>query len=84
MADATGSVASNVLGTIGTICLCIQLIPQIWYNWRRKSTEGLPAMMFFLWGSCKQSFTKERAEDPNAYRAGAVPMGAYLVLQVGP
>lgn len=55
MAGANSTVASNVLGTIGTVCLCIQLIPQIWFNWKRKSTEGLPAAMMFLWGSCKQN-----------------------------
>ncbi|KAF2014552.1 PQ loop repeat protein-like protein [Aaosphaeria arxii CBS 175.79] len=41
--------AANVLGTIGTICWCVQLFPQIWRNYRTKSTEGLPAVMMFLW-----------------------------------
>lgn len=27
----------------------MQLIPQIWTNWRKKRTEGLPALMMFLW-----------------------------------
>lgn len=31
------------------ICWCIQLIPQIWTNWRRKKTEGLPQLMMLLW-----------------------------------
>ncbi|GAQ46931.1 PQ loop repeat protein [Aspergillus niger] len=48
--DATP--ASNVLGTIGTVFWCIQLVPQIWYNWRRKKTEGLPPAMGFLWAVC--------------------------------
>ncbi|EKV12600.1 hypothetical protein PDIG_32280 [Penicillium digitatum PHI26] len=47
------TLASNVLGTIGTVLWCIQLIPQIWYNWRRKNTDGLPATMMFLWASCE-------------------------------
>lgn len=47
------TLASNVLGTIGTILWCIQLIPQIWYNWRRKKTDGFPAAMMFLWASCE-------------------------------
>ncbi|ODV89112.1 hypothetical protein CANCADRAFT_133820 [Tortispora caseinolytica NRRL Y-17796] len=47
MSDA--SVSSNILGTIGTVFWCIQLVPQIWYNWRRKTTEGLPPLMMFLW-----------------------------------
>lgn len=46
------TLASNVLGTIGTVLWCIQLIPQIWYNWRRKKTDGFPATMMFLWASC--------------------------------
>lgn len=42
-------IAANVLGTIGTVLWSIQLIPQAWTNWRRKTTEGLPAIMMFLW-----------------------------------
>jgi uncharacterized protein with PQ loop repeat len=42
-------VAANVLGTIGTVCWCVQLVPQIWRNYRTKSTEGLPAAMMLIW-----------------------------------
>ncbi|KAK8064386.1 hypothetical protein PG994_007024, partial [Apiospora phragmitis] len=49
-------VAANVLGTIGTILWCIQLIPQIWTNWRTKKTDGLPASMMFLWAACGVPF----------------------------
>ncbi|KAF1848760.1 PQ loop repeat protein [Cucurbitaria berberidis CBS 394.84] len=42
-------VAATVLGTIGTVCWCVQLAPQIWRNYRTKSTEGLPASMMLLW-----------------------------------
>ncbi|KAI4258133.1 MAG: hypothetical protein L6R42_005275 [Xanthoria sp. 1 TBL-2021] len=42
-------VAANVLGTIGTVFWCIQLIPQIWFNWKQKKTDGLPGLMMFLW-----------------------------------
>ncbi|KAJ5241038.1 uncharacterized protein N7469_002629 [Penicillium citrinum] len=52
MSDDHVTVASNVLGTIGTVLWCIQLIPQIWYNWKRKKTDGFPATMMFLWASC--------------------------------
>ncbi|KAJ9295568.1 hypothetical protein DTO271G3_6024 [Paecilomyces variotii] len=45
-------VASTVLGTIGTVLWCVQLIPQIWYNWRQKKTDGLPPVMMFLWAAC--------------------------------
>ncbi|PWW74144.1 PQ-loop-domain-containing protein [Tuber magnatum] len=41
--------AANVLGTIGTVLWCIQLIPQIWCNYRNKSTEGLPGVMMLVW-----------------------------------
>ncbi|PYH95325.1 PQ loop repeat protein [Aspergillus ellipticus CBS 707.79] len=51
-ADGNVTVASNVLGTIGTVLWCIQLIPQIWYNWRRKKTDGFPPLMMLLWASC--------------------------------
>lgn len=44
--------AANVLGTIGTVFWCIQLVPQIWHNWRKKSTEGLPGLMLFMWAIC--------------------------------
>lgn len=46
---AENLVAANVLGTIGTILWCIQLIPQVYYNWRRKNCTGLPPIMMFLW-----------------------------------
>ncbi|BFZ61549.1 Beige protein-like 1 [Saitoella coloradoensis] len=35
--------------TIGTVCWCVQLVPQIWTNWRRKSTTGLSPWMLMLW-----------------------------------
>ncbi|KAI4195113.1 MAG: hypothetical protein LQ350_007391 [Teloschistes chrysophthalmus] len=47
---------ANVLGTIGTVFWCVQLIPQVWRNYRTKSTEGLPAMMMFLWSACSVPF----------------------------
>ncbi|KAF9893956.1 hypothetical protein FE257_008927 [Aspergillus nanangensis] len=45
-------VAANVLGTIGTVFWCIQLVPQIWYNWKQKKTDGLPQLMMLLWAAC--------------------------------
>ncbi|QKX63529.1 uncharacterized protein TRUGW13939_10700 [Talaromyces rugulosus] len=42
-------VAANVLGTIGTVFWCVQLVPQIWHNWRHKKTDGLPQSMMLLW-----------------------------------
>ncbi|GLA47105.1 hypothetical protein AnigIFM63604_000969 [Aspergillus niger] len=50
--DGNITVASYVLGTIGTVLWCIQLIPQIWYNWRQKKTDGFPPLMMLLWASC--------------------------------
>ncbi|KAK3298335.1 PQ loop repeat-domain-containing protein [Chaetomium fimeti] len=35
---------------------CIQLIPQIWTNWRTKKTDGLPGLMMFLWALCGLPF----------------------------
>ena len=49
-------VAATVLGTIGTILWCVQLVPQIWTNWRTKSTDGLPGSMMFLWALCGVPF----------------------------
>lgn len=40
---------SNVFGTIGTVLWCIQLVPQIIHNYRRKNCEGLPPLMLLLW-----------------------------------
>lgn len=41
--------AATTLATIATVCWCVQLIPQIIYNWRRKDCTGLPPLMMFLW-----------------------------------
>ncbi|KAK2075080.1 hypothetical protein P8C59_009237 [Phyllachora maydis] len=49
-------VAANVLGTIGTTLWCVQLVPQIWTNWRTKKTDGLPSSMMFLWALCGVPF----------------------------
>ncbi|KAI9762404.1 MAG: hypothetical protein M4579_000380 [Chaenotheca gracillima] len=49
-------IAANVLGTIGTVCWCIQLVPQVWTNWRRKQTDGLPGLMVLLWAICAPPF----------------------------
>ncbi|CUM65135.1 uncharacterized protein PRCAT00002762001 [Priceomyces carsonii] len=42
-------VAVTVLGTIGTVLWCVQLIPQIVRNFIVKDCTGVPAMMMFLW-----------------------------------
>ncbi|KAF7310086.1 hypothetical protein MIND_00381900 [Mycena indigotica] len=49
------SVAENVLGTMGTVCWTIQMIPQIWKSWRTKSTQGLSHWLVLVWG-CAASF----------------------------
>lgn len=49
-------VAANVLGTIGTVLWCVQLLPQIWTNYRTKNTEGLPGAMLFIWAVCAVPF----------------------------
>ncbi|PMD63345.1 uncharacterized protein K444DRAFT_661358 [Hyaloscypha bicolor E] len=35
---------------------CIQLVPQIWTNYRVKKTDGLPGIMMFLWAICAVPF----------------------------
>ncbi|SCV00422.1 LAME_0G09604g1_1 [Lachancea meyersii CBS 8951] len=41
--------AATALATVGTVCWCIQLIPQIIFNYRKKDCEGLPPLMMLLW-----------------------------------
>ncbi|SCU87400.1 LAFA_0E06502g1_1 [Lachancea sp. 'fantastica'] len=41
--------AATALATIGTVCWCVQLIPQIIFNYRRKDCEGLPPLMMLMW-----------------------------------
>ncbi|KZT59488.1 hypothetical protein CALCODRAFT_493630 [Calocera cornea HHB12733] len=45
-------VAENAFGTLGTICWCIQLVPQAWKSWREKSTHGLSPFLVLIWASC--------------------------------
>lgn len=47
--QTTTPLAATILGTIGTVFWCIQLLPQIWANYRQKKTDGLPGLMMFLW-----------------------------------
>ncbi|KAI0741628.1 PQ loop repeat-domain-containing protein [Daedaleopsis nitida] len=42
--------AENVLGTMGTICWTIQLLPQLWHTYRTKSVEGLSKWLMLTWG----------------------------------
>ncbi|KAI5968926.1 HIR3 [Candida theae] len=51
------AVAENVLGTIGTILWCVQLVPQIIRNFRAKNCQGLPALMMFLWAASGVPFS---------------------------
>lgn len=41
--------AENVLGTIGTVLWCVQIIPQIVKNHRDRSTYGLSSYLFLIW-----------------------------------
>lgn len=49
--------AANILGTIGTVCWCIQMIPQIVHNYRNKNCEGLQPLMLFLWSASGVPFS---------------------------
>ena len=51
--QASIPVSANVIGTIGTVFWSIQLVPQIWYNWKQKNTDGFPALMMILWALCE-------------------------------
>ncbi|KAI0731375.1 PQ loop repeat-domain-containing protein [Earliella scabrosa] len=42
--------AENALGTLGTICWTIQLLPQLWLTYRTKSVEGLSEWLMLIWG----------------------------------
>lgn len=42
--------AENALGTLGTVCWTIQLVPQIYKTWREKSTKGLSPWLVLIWG----------------------------------
>ncbi|KAJ7097237.1 PQ loop repeat-domain-containing protein [Mycena belliarum] len=43
-------VAENVMGTIGTICWTVQMVPQIYKSYHDKSTEGLSPWLVLVWG----------------------------------
>ncbi|GAA5923982.1 Ilt1p [Sporobolomyces koalae] len=43
------AVAENVTGTIGTVLWCIQLIPQVYLNHKRRTTEGLHVALYTTW-----------------------------------
>ncbi|KAI9695390.1 MAG: hypothetical protein M1820_008645 [Bogoriella megaspora] len=57
-------------------------IIRIWYNWKRKSTEGLPGLMVFLWGFGTTSPTPLSLQRIIANSSiAAVPSGIYNVVQ---
>lgn len=75
-------VAANVLGTIGTILLCVQLIPQIWMNYRSKKTEGLPAIMMFIWATCRALYhLQQLGANLFFFNPAGVPFGVYAIGQ---
>ncbi|KAK9474941.1 uncharacterized protein V1510DRAFT_389460 [Dipodascopsis tothii] len=48
---------STILGIVGTILWCIQLVPQIVVDFRRKSTKGVPQSMMLLWTAAGAAFS---------------------------
>lgn len=48
--------AAQVLGTLGTTCWCVQLLPQIWQNHRRGHCAGFPALTVFIWAVSEVPF----------------------------
>ena len=51
------AVAENVLGTIGTVLWCIQLIPQVIRNYRAKELRRSTPLMMFLWAASGVPFS---------------------------
>jgi len=49
MSDSSGT--ATALATIGTVCWCIQLIPQVIRNWYVRDCEGVPPLMLFLFAA---------------------------------
>lgn len=47
---------ATILGLIGTVFWCVQLVPQIYKSHCRKDTEGLPSTMMLLWASSSMPF----------------------------
>ncbi|KAI3320966.1 PQ loop repeat protein-like protein [Xylariaceae sp. AK1471] len=43
------SIAANVFGTLGAVLWSLQLLPQIWKNWRRHDSKGLSPLFFLSW-----------------------------------
>lgn len=54
-------VAANVLGTLGAVCWSVQLLPQIWLNWRRHNATGLqPTMVRTIYTCVRQAYLTDR------------------------
>lgn len=47
----SSDVAAQAFGTLGAIFWSIQLLPQIWMNYKRGHTHGLQPMMMLLWAA---------------------------------
>ncbi|KAK1758524.1 hypothetical protein QBC47DRAFT_374962 [Echria macrotheca] len=56
MAPQTEIPVSNSCADTAKRLWCVQLVPQIWTNWRTKKTDGLPGIMMFLWALCGVPF----------------------------
>lgn len=74
--------AASILGTIGTVFWCLQLVPQIWHNYKLKKTEGMPGYMMFLW-ALGRAFIRSAAKTLYTDDISAsVFFGVYTVVQV--
>ncbi|KAF4549674.1 PQ loop repeat-containing protein 6 [Elsinoe fawcettii] len=40
---------ANAFGILGAVLWSLQLLPQIWKNWRRHDSEALSSTFFFFW-----------------------------------
>lgn len=43
--------AAQIFGTLGAVCWSVQLLPQIWTNYKRGHTHGLQPLMMLLWSA---------------------------------
>ena len=48
---AGNATVSNVFGTFGAVCWCVQLVPQIVLNYRRHSADGLSSGFMLFWAA---------------------------------
>ena len=72
-------VVANVLGTLGAVCWSVQLLPQIWLNWRRHNATGLQPTMVRLYRLCT-GLLADRWTQMMFWAWAGVPLGVYNIV----